>query len=125
MKNSILVILAVCCSMLAFPPPKAKAIDPVTMAILAPVALKLADAAKPYVIRGIVNTGKGFFKVGKAAFEMLYLPWGFLELTFGLPFKKGRSGLKHIIRGGVIAPTKIVVHTLLLPVYMTGAKINI
>ena len=39
MKNSILVILAVCCSMLAFPPPKAKAIDPVTIAILAPIAL--------------------------------------------------------------------------------------
>lgn len=125
MNNALMVILAVCCMMLAFPPPKAKAIDPVTMAILAPVALKLADAAKPYVIRGIVNTGKGMFKVGKAAFEMLYLPWGFLELTFGLPFKKGRRGLVHVVRGGLVAPAKLFVHICLMPIYMVGAQINI
>lgn len=124
MRSPILVILAVCCYMFAFPPPKAKAIDPITMAILAPVALQVANAAKPYVIRGIVNTGKGFFKVGKAAFEMLYLPWGFLELTFGLPFKKARRGLVHVVRGGVIAPAKIFVHTLLMPVYMLGIQVN-
>lgn len=125
MNNALMVVLAVCCMMLAFPPPKAKAIDPVTMAILAPVALRLADAAKPYVIRGIVNTGKGMFKVGKAAFEMLYLPLGFLELTFGLPFKKGRRGLVHLVRGGVIAPAKLFVHIFLMPIYMVGAQVNI
>lgn len=125
MKNALMVVLAVCCMMVVFPPPKAKAIDPITMAILAPVALKLADAAKPYVIRGIANAGKGIFKIGKAGFEMLYLPWGFLELTFGLPFKRGRKGLVHVVRGGVIAPAKLFIHTLLLPVYMVGLQVNI
>ncbi|MBO7329647.1 MAG: hypothetical protein J6W00_12855 [Lentisphaeria bacterium] len=124
MRSPILVILAVCCYMFAFPPPKAKAIDPITMAILAPVALEVANAARPYVIRGIVNAGKGFFKIGKATFEMLYLPWGFLELTFGLPFKKARRGIVHVVRGGVIAPAKIFVHTLLMPVYIVGVQVN-
>jgi len=119
-----MILLAIAGIMFAAPQ-KAEAIDPVTMAILAPVAMKLAEASKPYVIRSIIGTGKGVFNIGKAAFEVLYLPVGLGEITIGLPFKKGRAGLKHIIRGGVIAPTKIVVHTLLLPVYMTGAKINI
>jgi hypothetical protein len=106
-------------------PPKAKAIDPITMAILAPVAMKLAEASKPYVIKSIIGTAKGVFNIGKAALEILYLPLGLMEVTFGLPFKKGRSGVKHLLRGGVIAPAKIVIHSLLLPVYMTGMKINI
>lgn len=124
LKRSLLILLTVAGFMFAAPQ-KAQAIDPITMAILAPVAMKLAEASKPYVIRSVIGTGKGVFNIGKAALEILYLPLGIGEVTIGLPFKKGRSGLKHIIRGGVIAPTKIVVHTLLLPVYMTGAKINI
>ena len=124
MNNSIMAVLAVSCMMFAMPY-RAKAIDPITMAILTPVALKVAEAAKPYVIRSLVGTGKGVLKIGKSALEILYLPLGIGEITIGLPFNKGRKGLKHIIRGGVIAPAKLVVNVLLLPVYMTGAKINI
>ena len=124
MNNSIMVVLAVCCLMFAMPQ-RAKAIDPVTMAILAPVALKVADAAKPFVIRSVVGTGKGLFKIGKDVFEILYLPYGLGEITLGLPFNKGRKGLVHIVRGGVIAPAKLLVHIIILPVYMTGARINI
>ena len=119
-----MVVLAVSCMMFAMPQ-KARAIDPITMAILAPVALKVAEAAKPFVIRSLVSTGKGVLQIGKAAFEILYLPYGLGELTIGLPFNKARKGLVHIVRGGVIAPAQIVVNVLLLPIYMTGAKINI
>ena len=118
---TLLVISLMMCAM----PPKARAIDPVTMAILAPVAIKVAEAARPYVVRSLVGTGKGLFNVGKAALEILYLPYGLGEITIGLPFNKGRRGLVHIIRGGMIAPVKVVVNVLLLPVYMTGAQINI
>lgn len=124
MNHSIMVVLAVCCTMLVMPP-RVKAIDPITMAILAPVALKVAEAAKPFVIRSIVGTGKGLLNIGKDTLEILYLPYGIGEITIGLPFNKGRRGLVHIIRGGVIAPAKIIIHVLLLPVYMTGARINI
>ena len=119
-----MVVLAVCCFVL-FMPPKARAIDPITMAILAPVALKAAEAAKPFVIRSVVGTGKGVLKIGKDVLEILYLPYGLGEITIGLPFNKGRKGLVHIVRGGVLAPAKLVVHVLVLPVYMTGARINI
>ena len=124
MNRTMMVLLATACLMLTFPP-RARAIDPITMAILAPIALKVAEAAKPYVIRSMVGTGKGVLKIGKDAFEILYLPYGLGEITFGLPFGKGRRGMVHLMRGGVIAPGKMLVQTLILPVYMTGARINI
>lgn len=105
--------------------PKAEAIDPITIAILAPIAIKAAEAARPYVIRSLVGTGEGLLKIGKDALHILYLPYGLLEMTIGAPFRKFRPGLVHVVRGGVVAPIRLVLHTLLLPVYMTGAKINL
>lgn len=105
--------------------PRARAIDPVTMAILAPIALKVAEAAKPYLIRSLVRTGKGMIDIGKDAFELLYLPYGIGEMTIGAPFKKFRKGMVHVVRGGVIAPIKLFLHILILPVHMAGAKVNI
>ena len=124
MNRVMLIVLTVACVMFAMPQ-RAKAIDPITLAILAPVALKVADAAKPYIIRAVVGTGKGVLNIGKSALEILYLPYGIGEITIGLPFNKGRKGLVHIIRGGVIAPVKVILNVLLLPVHMTGVRINI
>ena len=124
MKRFLLVLLTVTLIVPVFPP-KARAIDPVTMAILAPIALKVADAAKPYLLRSAVSTGKGLINIGKDAFEILYLPLGIGEMTIGAPFNKFRKGLVHTIRGGAVAPTKLILHVLLLPVYMVGARVNI
>ena len=123
--RKILMILLVLSLVFPVFAPKARAIDPVTMMILAPLAVKVADVAKPYIIKSMIGTAKGLFKVGKDAVHILYLPYGLLEVTVGAPFKKVRSGLVHIVRGGVVAPTRLILHTLLLPVYMTGAQINI
>lgn len=125
MKRIILILLSLAVVTVAFPPPKAKAIDPITMAILAPVAMKAAEAAKPYVIRSIVGTGEGLLKIGKDAFQILYLPLGICEMTIGAPFKKFRKGLVHTVRGGLVAPTRMILHILILPVYMVGARVNI
>ena len=73
----------------------------------------------------MIGTGKGVLNIGKSALEILYLPYGIGEITIGLPFNKGRKGLVHIIRGGVIAPVKVIINVLLLPVHMTGVRINI
>lgn len=105
--------------------PKANAIDPVTMMVLAPIAIKVADAARPYIEKSLIGTGTGLLKIGKDVLHMLYLPYGLLEVTLGAPFNKFRSGLVHMLRGGVIAPIRLILHTLILPVYMTGAQINI
>lgn len=118
----ISLIVAVLCP---FGAPKAQAFDPVTMMILAPVAIKAAEVARPYVVKSLIGTGNGLLKVGKDLLHMLYLPYGLLEMSFGAPFKKFHSGVVHVIRGGVIAPVRLFFHTLLLPLYMTGANINI
>lgn len=104
---------------------KLHAIDPVTMMILAPIAVKAAEVARPYIIKSLMGTGRGLIKIGRDVFHVLYLPYGLLEMTIGAPFKKFRSGLVHIVRGGVIAPIRLILHTLMLPVYMTGANVNI
>ena len=109
--------------MAAVLPERAHAIDPVTIAILAPIALKAAEAARPYVIRGMINFGKGMLKVGKAALGLFYLPYGLFKIIFLWPWGEFRSGVIYTIRGG-FALGKVVVNILLLPVYMCGLEIN-
>ena len=119
---AMLLVVAILCP---FVMPEAKAFEPVTMMVLAPVAIKVAEAARPYVEKSLIGTGTGLLKIGKDVLHMLYLPYGLLEVTFGAPFNKFRSGLVHMLRGGVVAPIRLILHTLILPVYMTGAQINI
>ena len=102
---------------------QARAIDPVTIAILAPVALQLANAARPYVVRGLINLGKGVIRVGKDVLELVFLPYGLLKMTIGAPFGGFRSGLIYTIRGG-IAIGKMVFHILILPISIFGINFN-
>lgn len=106
------------------PLPQAKAIDPITIAILAPVALQLANAARPYVIRGMLNLGKGLIRVGKDVVELVFLPYGILKMTLGAPFGGFRSGLVYTLRGG-IAIGKLIFHVLILPLVMLGLNFNL
>ncbi|MBO5791050.1 MAG: hypothetical protein J6S54_01085 [Lentisphaeria bacterium] len=116
-------ILFLVLALLLIPMHQAKAIDPVTIAILAPVALQLANAARPYVIRGLINLGKGVIRVGKDMLELVFLPYGILKMTFGAPFGGFRSGLVYTIRGG-IAIGKVVFHVLILPLVIFGVNFN-
>ncbi len=103
--------------------PKTEAFDPVTLAILAPIAIRAAQGAAPYVVRGAVNLGKGGVKIGKDSLQLLRLPWGLFQMGF-LWHRGGlRAGMVNSIRG-LIAPGKMVVHALLLPVYMFGVETN-
>ena len=105
-------------------PERVQAIDPVTIAILAPIALQAASAARPYVVRGMINFGKGLLKVGKAALDIFFIPYGLFKIIFLSPWGEFRSGMVYTIRGG-IGIGKVVMHTLLLPVYMFGVEINL
>lgn len=109
--------------MAAVLPERAEAIDPVTIAILAPIALKAAEAARPYVVRGMINCGKGMLKIGKASLDLFFIPYGLFKIIFLSPWGEFRSGVIYTMRGG-IGIGKIVVYTLLLPVYMCGLDIN-
>ena len=110
-------------ALLLLPMHQAKAIDPITIAILAPVALQLANAARPYILRGLVNLGKGLIRIGKDVVELVFLPYGLLKMTFGAPFGGFRSGLIYTLRGG-IAIGKIVFHVLILPLMIFGLNFN-
>ena len=117
-------ILFLVLALLLIPMHQAKAIDPVTIAILAPIALQLANAARPYVIRGLINLGKGMIRVGKDVVELVFLPYGLLKMTLGAPFGGFRSGLVYTIRGG-IAIGKIILHILILPLVTFGLNFNV
>ena len=109
---------------LVLPIQRVQAMDPVTLAILAPVAIQTANAAKPLVARSIVNTTKGLFKVCQETFKLLYLPYGLLKMMFGFPFGGFHSGLVYFFKG-CIAPFKIIFRILLLPLYLLGFQFNV
>ena len=124
MLRSLKIFLFAVAVMAAVTPERAHAIDPVTIAILAPIALQAAEAARPYVIRGMINFGKGLLKVGKASLDLFFIPYGLFKMIFLSPWGEFRSGVVYTIRGG-IGIGKIVVHILLLPVYTCGVEVNL
>lgn len=102
--------------------PKAQAFEPVTMALLAPVALKVYEAAEPRLIRGMTYGGKKLVEIGGNVFEILYLPLGVVQVTLGMPFGFFGSGVQNIGKG-LIAPGKLVLNTLALPFALFGVDI--
>jgi hypothetical protein len=107
-----------------WPAPQAEAVDPVTVAVLAPVALKVASVAMPYVVRGLANGAKCLFYMGKDILEIFYLPLGMGQALFLGPWGGLKPGCVKMIKG-CIAPGKLVLHTLLLPVMLVGVNVNI
>ena len=93
------------------------------MAVLAPAALQAAQAATPLVVRVVKNTATGLFQIGKDVLQIFYLPYGLGKMTFGFPFGGFRSGVVYTFKG-CIAPCKLVVHTILLPIRMIGVETN-
>jgi hypothetical protein len=118
-RKSLLLTFLFAFSCFIFPAPKARACDPVTIALLAPVAIAAAKEAKPYLIKGFQNGVTDMMLIGKDFLEFFYLPLGILKVTAGAPFGYFSSGLKNCVTGG-IAPFKMTFHIVMLPVYCTG-----
>ena len=61
------LILLLCAGFLLTPCTSVKvhAMDPVTIAILAPVAIKAAEVMMPYVLQGLKNAGAQLLRMGK------------------------------------------------------------
>lgn len=102
--------------------PRAKAIEPITMALLAPVAVKVYEAAEPRIIRGARTGGKKLVEMGTNVFEILYLPLGVVQATLGMPFGAFNSGIRNIGKG-LVAPGKLVLNTLAFPFTLFGVDI--
>ena len=123
-RKSILVLLTV---ILILPwnrltTPEAVAFEPITMVLLAPVALKVYQAAEPRSVRGMRTGGNRLVKMGVDVFEILYLPLGLVQSTAGAPFGYFKSGIKNMGKG-IIAPGKLVLDTLAFPFTLWGVDI--
>ena len=123
MRRYLNILFLVLALSVAIVPQKVQAMDPVTIAILAPVAIKAAQAARPYIVSALINLGKGLIKILKNAFGLVYLPYGMGKMMFAWPWGGFRSGFIYTLKG-LIAPFKMLFHVLLLPMYMVGLEIN-
>lgn len=97
------------------PQPEARAMDPVTIAILAPIAIKMAKVLMPYVIRGLKCMGRTGLKAGAELLGILRLPLGFVQAGLLFPFGRCFSMGVRNIGLGLIAPFKFSYYIILLP----------
>ena len=67
--------------------PEARAIDPVTIAILTPIAIKAAQVAAPYVYRALANMGKASLRIFPDLIGIFKLPVGIGMMVLGWPFQ--------------------------------------
>ena len=118
-KRFLLLTILLGMAFMVIPAQKSEAIDPVTIAILAPVALKAAQVASPYVIKGLKNLAKGLILCGKDMIELFKLPLGFVQVTIGIPFGGLPSGIRNIVYG-TIAPFRLGFHAAMLPLNIFG-----
>jgi hypothetical protein len=100
--------------------PQAQAMDPITIAVLAPYALPVAEAGAQYAMRGMANASPGFLQAGTEMFRIFLLPLGVLECTVGMPFGFFGEGVRDIAHGAA-APFSMTWHILTLPVRAMGA----
>ena len=101
--------------------PKAKAMDPVTIAILAPILLPYAIKIADYTGRGLIKTIPGWIKAGTQMFNILRLPLGICQIFLGWPFGLAGYGIGNIVKG-TVAPFLLMKEILCMPLYFFGMK---
>ena len=119
MRKILLLIILTGMAYSFFPAPEAKAMDPVTIALLTPVAIAAAQKAQPYVVRGLKGGLAGFVDMGVDMIDILRLPLGLLEITLGAPFGFFKAGVRNIVLG-FVAPFKLAFHAAILPIKFSG-----
>ena len=119
MRKSLLLIILIGLAFMTFPTPRAQAMDPITIALLAPVAMAAAEKAQPYILRGLKGGLKGFVDMGMDMIDIFRLPLGVLQVTLGAPFGYFKDGIRNVVLG-FVAPFKLAFHTVMLPVRFCG-----
>ncbi len=101
---------------------EAEAVDPVTLAIVAPIALQTAKIIAPYIFQAVGNMGTHLLKSCKPLLETLLLPCGLVEATLLAPWR-WRAGFKHMWQG-LLGPVKFCGYMLLFPLSPFGITVN-
>lgn len=97
-KNLLILTLLFTVTFYMLPQQEAQAIDPVTMAILAPIAMQAAKAVAPYVFKALGNMGALFLRASVHLLETMLLPVGLFECTL-LARWLFVPGVKHLWKG--------------------------
>ena len=111
MKKFLAVLLICFNGLLALPSAQA---EPVTLMILAPLALEAAKEASPAVIAGMRGSSGQLSEIGTDMGNILRLPLGVVQSTAGLPFGLLGDGLENLTLG-LMAPLQLVGDVLILP----------
>jgi len=104
---------------LVVPLAPARGIDPVTIGILAPFALRGARIASPYVIRAMQCTGARMVLIGEDMIDVCKLPVGIFQCTLLAPAGTFSDGMQNSLTGAM-APFKLTWDLLLLPLCFFG-----
>lgn len=100
--------------------PKAKAMDPVTIAVLAPYAIPVAEVAGAYALKGFSRAAAQVPDIFSDMVDIFMLPVGVFEVVLGWPFGFFGAGCKNIGLGAV-APFKLCYSTVMLvPMFFVG-----
>ena len=75
-KYAVIFTISVMLFAFFYPQPEARAMDPVTIAVLAPIAIQVAKTMMPYIVRGLINMSRMGVKAGKELISILRLPLG-------------------------------------------------
>ncbi|MBQ7732051.1 MAG: hypothetical protein IJT68_09465 [Lentisphaeria bacterium] len=102
------------------PQPKAEAFDPVTLAILTPLAIQGAKILAPYVIRGLKNVAVVGVRSAKYLLKFFLVPVGLVECII-MPWRIS-TGLSHMGQG-FIGLFCFVGNLCLIPVAIFGVGV--
>lgn len=103
--------------------PRVQAMDPVTIAILAPILMPYAQKAASYTLKAMIRTIPGWAQVGKEMINIFRLPLGFFQLAFLIPFGYAGDGLENIWDGAK-APVMMMVEFFGIPFRAFGVIRN-
>ena len=102
------------------PQPKAEAFDPVTLAILTPLAIQGAKILAPYVIRGLKNVAVVGLRSAKYFLKFFLVPVGLVECII-MPWRIS-TGLSHMGQG-FIGLFCFMGNLLLIPIAIFGVGV--
>ena len=108
MRKTWILLLVLLCFAVPRAMPRVEAMDPVTIAILTPIAIKGAQIAAPYVMRGLMSGAQHMVSMGYDLVNFFRLPLGVLQVTVGIPFGQLGNGVRNMVAGG-IAPFKFII----------------
>lgn len=123
MNKSLIVLIFILAALSPFVSSDSYAIDPVTIAILAPVAIKAAEVSAPYVMRGLQCGANHMLNTGARFLDIFRLPLGVLQTTIGIPFNQFSNGVNNIVLGAV-APITFTIDVLCMPLAFCGLVAN-